>query len=158
MLPLTGYADRLSVRPGETIRFHIASATAANVETGIVRVISADPNPDGMGIRVEQVSSAGLAALSTPRQQTTPLGSCAIIPANPVLDALKSFTLLATIKIGDIGEVGAAILSTFDADSNLKAQDRMKQIASRPDLIVPGHDPAVFIKFPKPGNGVARIQ
>jgi glyoxylase-like metal-dependent hydrolase (beta-lactamase superfamily II) len=55
-------------------------------------------------------------------------------------------------------EKHAAIAQTFDADSNLKAQDRMKQIASRPDLIVPGHDPAVFIKFPKPGNGVARIQ
>ena len=50
------------------------------------------------------------------------------------------------------------IAQTFDADSNLKAQDRMKQIASRPDLIVPGHDPLVFVKFPKPGNGVARIQ
>ena len=50
------------------------------------------------------------------------------------------------------------IAQTFDADSNLKAQDRMKQIASRPDLIVPGHDPEVFIKFPKPGNGVARIR
>jgi glyoxylase-like metal-dependent hydrolase (beta-lactamase superfamily II) len=44
----------------------------------------------------------------------------------------------------------APIAQTFDADSNLKAQDRMKQIASRPDLIVPGHDPEVFIKFPKP--------
>lgn len=50
------------------------------------------------------------------------------------------------------------IAQTFDADSNLRAQDRMKQIASRPDLVVPGHDPLVFTKFPKPGNGVARIQ
>ena len=50
------------------------------------------------------------------------------------------------------------IAQTFDADSNLKAQDRMKQIASRPDLIVPGHDPEVFIRFPRPGDGVARIQ
>jgi len=25
-------------------------------------------------------------------------------------------------------------------------------------LIVPGHDPAVFVKFPKPGNGVAKIE
>jgi glyoxylase-like metal-dependent hydrolase (beta-lactamase superfamily II) len=50
------------------------------------------------------------------------------------------------------------IAQTFDADSNLKAQDRMKQIASRPDLIVPGHDPMVFVKFPKPGSGVAKIE
>jgi len=52
----------------------------------------------------------------------------------------------------------APIAQTFDADSNLKAQDRMKRIASRPDLIVPGHDPEVFVRFPKPGDGVARIQ
>ena len=50
------------------------------------------------------------------------------------------------------------IAQTFDADSNLKAQDRMKQMASRPDLLVPGHDPLVFVKFPKPGNGVAKIE
>src|SRR5215468_2667414 len=31
------------------------------------------------------------------------------------------------------------IAQTFDAVSNLKAQDRMRQIASRLDLIVPGH-------------------
>jgi len=49
------------------------------------------------------------------------------------------------------------ISQTFDADSNLKAQDRMKQIASKPELIVPGHDPEVFVRFPRPGNGVARI-
>jgi glyoxylase-like metal-dependent hydrolase (beta-lactamase superfamily II) len=50
------------------------------------------------------------------------------------------------------------ISQTFDADSNLKAQERMKQIASRPELVIPGHDPQVFVKYPKPGNGVARIQ
>ncbi|HEY6332433.1 MAG TPA: N-acyl homoserine lactonase family protein [Blastocatellia bacterium] len=52
----------------------------------------------------------------------------------------------------------APIAQTFDAESNLKAQDRMKEIASRPELIVPGHDPEVFVRFPKPGNGVAQIQ
>jgi hypothetical protein len=34
----------------------------------------------------------------------------------------------------------------------------MKQLASDPRLIVPGHDPAIFTKFPKPGNGVAKIE
>ena len=52
----------------------------------------------------------------------------------------------------------AAIAQTLDATSNLKAQDRMKQLASRPRLIVPGHDPAVFTRFPAPGNGVAKIE
>ena len=49
------------------------------------------------------------------------------------------------------------IAQTFDAVSNLNAQDRMRRLAARPELIVPGHDPAVFVRFPRPGNGVARI-
>lgn len=50
------------------------------------------------------------------------------------------------------------IAQTFDATSNLAAQDRMKQLATSPRLIVPGHDPEVFIRFPKPGDGVARVE
>src|SRR5215510_1469964 len=47
----------------------------------------------------------------------------------------------------------AAIAQTWDAASNLKAQERMKQLASNPRLIIPGHDPAVFTRFPAPGGG-----
>ncbi len=49
------------------------------------------------------------------------------------------------------------IAQTLDAKSNLAAQDRMKQLASSPRLIIPSHDPEVFVRFPKPGNGVARL-
>jgi glyoxylase-like metal-dependent hydrolase (beta-lactamase superfamily II) len=52
----------------------------------------------------------------------------------------------------------APIGATLDAASNLREQDRMKQIAARPGLIVPGHDPEVFKKFPNPAAGVAKIQ
>ncbi len=55
-------------------------------------------------------------------------------------------------------ETHRPIALTLDAASNLRAQDRMKQIASSQRLIVPGHDPAVFTRFPKPGNGVAKIE
>jgi glyoxylase-like metal-dependent hydrolase (beta-lactamase superfamily II) len=55
-------------------------------------------------------------------------------------------------------EKHAPIGATLDAASNLRAQDRMKQMAARPDLIIPGHDPAVFTKFPNPVPGVAKIQ
>jgi glyoxylase-like metal-dependent hydrolase (beta-lactamase superfamily II) len=50
------------------------------------------------------------------------------------------------------------IAATWDSVSNLAAQDRMRRLASDLRLIVPGHDPAVFTRFPAPGNGVARIQ
>jgi glyoxylase-like metal-dependent hydrolase (beta-lactamase superfamily II) len=50
------------------------------------------------------------------------------------------------------------IAATLDAESNLRAQDRMRQLAADPRLIVPGHDPAVMTRFPNPQPGVARIQ
>lgn len=49
------------------------------------------------------------------------------------------------------------IAQTIDAVSNLRAQDRMKQLAANPGLIVPGHDPAVLTKFPKVAPGIAKI-
>ena len=50
-----------------------------------------------------------------------------------------------------------AIAQTLDAASNLDAQTRMFKLASSASLVVPGHDPAVFERFPLPGKGVARI-
>ena len=50
------------------------------------------------------------------------------------------------------------IAQSLDPDSNLRAQDRMKQLAAAPEWIIPGHDPAVMTKFPNPAPGVAKIQ
>jgi glyoxylase-like metal-dependent hydrolase (beta-lactamase superfamily II) len=52
----------------------------------------------------------------------------------------------------------APIAQTLDAVSNLKAQDRIRTIASDPRLIVPGHDPAVFERFERISDGVVRIK
>ena len=50
------------------------------------------------------------------------------------------------------------ITQSLDTISNLHAQERMARLASEPRLIVPGHDVDVFIRFPAPGNGIARIE
>jgi glyoxylase-like metal-dependent hydrolase (beta-lactamase superfamily II) len=55
-------------------------------------------------------------------------------------------------------EKHAPIAQTLDADSNLRAQDRMKQLAAKPGLIVPGHDPAEFERFPKVGERAVKIE
>lgn len=49
------------------------------------------------------------------------------------------------------------IAATLDAQSNLRQQDRMKQLASDPKFILPGHDPAVMKNFPEVAPGVIRI-
>ena len=55
MIPVAGYADRLSVRPGETIHFKLANASGSAVHARLVRVVSADANPEGPGIVTEPV-------------------------------------------------------------------------------------------------------
>jgi glyoxylase-like metal-dependent hydrolase (beta-lactamase superfamily II) len=55
-------------------------------------------------------------------------------------------------------EKHAAIAQTLDAASNLKAQDRIRTLASNPRLIVPGHDPLVFERFERVADGIVRIR
>ena len=50
------------------------------------------------------------------------------------------------------------IAATLDAESNLKAQDRMRQLATNERFIIPGHDPALFGRFHESAPGVVRIQ
>jgi glyoxylase-like metal-dependent hydrolase (beta-lactamase superfamily II) len=50
------------------------------------------------------------------------------------------------------------ITQSLDTTSNLHAQERMARLASEARLIVPGHDTDVFVRFPKPGNGIAQIE
>jgi glyoxylase-like metal-dependent hydrolase (beta-lactamase superfamily II) len=54
-------------------------------------------------------------------------------------------------------EKHAAIAQTLDPAANLRAQDRMKTLATKPELIVPGHDPAELRRFTKVAEGVVRI-
>jgi glyoxylase-like metal-dependent hydrolase (beta-lactamase superfamily II) len=50
------------------------------------------------------------------------------------------------------------IAATLDEESNLRAQDRMKQMAASPKLIIAGHDPAVMKDFKEIAPGIVRIQ
>ena len=54
-------------------------------------------------------------------------------------------------------EKKAPIAQTLDAESNLKAQARMLALAASPTLVIPGHDPAVFDRFPAVAPGVVKI-
>jgi hypothetical protein len=49
--------------------------------------------------------------------------------------------------------IGAG-LGSYDAYRTL---ERILEVASSPRLIVPGHEPKVYGRWPSPGNGVAEI-
>ena len=47
--PLTGYANRVSVRAGKTISFKVSSSGPGPFNAALVRIICGDPNPAGRG-------------------------------------------------------------------------------------------------------------
>ena len=56
-LPLVGYTDRLSVAPGDTIRFMVSS-DHPRYRSRLVRLIHGDTNPDGPGFKQAVVPSS----------------------------------------------------------------------------------------------------
>ncbi len=96
MLPITAYADRYSVAPGETIAFKVSSAAAEDYEARLVRVISGDPNPAGPGMR-EQPVDAAFAGRYPSRVQPIHSGSYVRVAGAAPMDALRSFTVSAVI-------------------------------------------------------------
>ncbi|MBT6276758.1 MAG: N,N-dimethylformamidase large subunit, partial [Chromatiales bacterium] len=96
MLPLAAYANRLSVRPGETIRFHVANATDANTTAKIVRVICADANPAGPGIVLSRIDAEPVKLLE-PGPQSVPHGSHVRIAGLDRWISGDSFTMVCRV-------------------------------------------------------------
>ncbi len=93
-IPLIGYADRWSVRPGETIEFKVSSRSAEPYRARLVRVVSADPNPAGPGIKEEAVAS-DIEGSWPSRAQDAALGSYVRVEGARL--AAEALTVSATI-------------------------------------------------------------
>ncbi len=119
MLPIAGYADRLSVRPGETIAFKVSSKLEGPYATRLVRVICGDANPAGPGIKEDAVE-ASFAGNYPSRFQPVHLGSYATIDTVADLSAQAGLTFTAMIwptMPGNGRRQG--ILSAYDPDTRV---------------------------------------
>ena len=77
-LPLVGYTDRFSARPGERIAVRMSSRLASPVRADLVHIQGADPNPAGPGMTITEVAGGFLGkypGASHPVQ----LGSCGTV-------------------------------------------------------------------------------
>ncbi|MGY4800928.1 N,N-dimethylformamidase beta subunit family domain-containing protein [Teichococcus aerofrigidensis] len=81
-LPITGYLDRFSRRPGETFAVQVSVPSGEPYRARLLRVISGDPNPAGPGLRFEDLSGRFSAGFQG-RHQPVRSGSCAVIPSGP---------------------------------------------------------------------------
>ncbi len=116
MIPLTGYGDRLSARPGETIAFKISSEGPAPYEASLVRIVCADPNPEGPG-RIEEPVDAAFAGSYPSRVQPIYPGSYARTDAGAPPSAAKGFTAIATIWPTTPSKDGQTILAQWEPDT-----------------------------------------
>jgi N,N-dimethylformamidase beta subunit-like, C-terminal/Concanavalin A-like lectin/glucanases superfamily len=94
-MKVVGYADRLSVQPGETIKFMVSSELP-RYRADIVRLIHGDTNPRGPGYK-EELVQAPVNREYPGRSQALPNGSYVTVPDNPALRLSASFTLQAWI-------------------------------------------------------------
>ena len=120
-LPITGYLDRLSARPGENIVAHISVAAGTRYRARLQRVICADPHPNGPGRRYQDFSSLFDRTFDG-RRQPIALGSYARVAPAPARSARAPRTWTALVWTGlpmrdqaviaDEGEATHAVLST----------------------------------------------
>ncbi len=80
--PVTGYLDRLSRRPGGRFTGHVSLSRPGPCRVRIVRVVSADPNPEGPGLDLRLMP--GMMDLTFEgAHHPAPLGSHARIEGGP---------------------------------------------------------------------------
>jgi N,N-dimethylformamidase len=95
MLKITGYSDRISARPGETIKFMV-NCELGGYRADIVKLICGDSSPDGPAFKEKLIRTPANKRYKG-RKQAIHAGSYAIVESNPALESLKSFTVQANI-------------------------------------------------------------
>ncbi|TIL38119.1 N,N-dimethylformamidase beta subunit family domain-containing protein [Mesorhizobium sp.] len=76
---LFGYTNRLSVRSGETIEVKVSSGFSSRYAADLVRIFSADPNPNWQGIDIRPIQAAFEGTYPSTHKPSRP-GSYGIIP------------------------------------------------------------------------------
>ncbi len=90
--PLTGYADRISVRAGEKIAFKVSSAGPGPYHAMLIRIIRGDPNPGGPPSKFEDQSELFDGRFASRQQHAWP-GSYALI------EGAKDLTLPGALAV-----------------------------------------------------------
>lgn len=116
-LPITGYLDRFSHRPGETFTAHVSLRDPGRYRVRLVRVISGDPNPTGPRLQFQDLSDR-LDRTHDGARQPIALGSCATVPRTPSRNPRAAATWTALVRPGTKAD-GQAVIAEYDDRSSL---------------------------------------
>jgi N,N-dimethylformamidase len=114
ILPITGYLDRFSHRPGEIFTAHVGAARPGPATARLVRVVSGDPNPAGPGLVLHDMKAIFETAFEATTQPIH-LGSHGVIPAGPVRDANTACTWTVLAWMANTGTTAIAIAEQGDS-------------------------------------------
>ncbi len=144
MIPIAGYADRWSVGHNETIEFKVSSTLEQDYSVRMVRIVCADPNPDGPGI-IEHDLSSVFSGQYPSRIQDVQLGSYARVPVNHRLPNTDEFALVARIwpSLVDCGP--QSVLSLVDSQGVPAIELRISKSGNLASVI--GNESGVIEEF-----------
>jgi len=94
-MKITGYCDKLSAAPGETITFMV-NCELPTYTVDVVRIICGDTNPKGPGVKEQEVETP-LNKTYPGRRQIIEAGSYVTILNRPTLENLESLSFQAMI-------------------------------------------------------------
>src|SRR6476620_9011933 len=97
MVPLIGYLDRFSARPGERIAVQVSSQFDRPYRADLVRIIHGDANPAGPGMKIEELPAA-FAGEYPSRFQPVHSGSCAIVTAGTPIALPDPCTVVVRVQ------------------------------------------------------------
>jgi N,N-dimethylformamidase len=97
VVPLIGYLDRFSGRPGERIAVKVSSRFDRPYRADLVRVIHGDPNPAGPGMKIEELPAA-FAGEYPSRFQPVHSGSCGIVTASTPIALPGRCTIVVRVQ------------------------------------------------------------
>ncbi len=121
LIPLIGYTDRLSARPGDTVEFKVSSDSEHPFSADLIRVICADPNPEGPGL-IEHDVPIDFGGAFPSRVQPFHPGSYGRIKVKDKSIHLSTFTLTAIIWPTSPGIGRQNILSLCSANGHIQIE------------------------------------
>ncbi len=120
---IVGYADRLRVEPGETIRFMVSSESP-RYRADIVRLVHGDANPAGPGFKEIEIPTS-VSGEYPGKRQDLPMGSYVVVDPHRDLSIRESFTLTAWIAPTTVHPRPAeGIITKWSGDG----QDRLRTL------------------------------
>ena len=143
VVPLIGYLDRFSARPGERLAVKVSSQLTEDYEADLVRIRHADPNPAGPGMKLIPLPAAWAGRYPS-RVQPVRRGSWG--EARGALDLGDSFTVLLRVQPWLLREAPQTLLAVELPDRHLAL--RVTAAGASAEATVGGRTAACAIAAP----------